>query len=287
MYPDTPLPPEEPAGQNPPDGAIIDYYLKEKAKDTVILEILDSKENVIRRFTSEDKPYHVGEVNIPLQWIRPQQILSAEAGSHRFLWDMHYTPLEAPPSYPISAIYFQTVPEPTSPWVMPGTYIVKLKVGGAIYTHPLTIKMDPRVRTSMEDLKTQHDLSLTCYQSRQQVLAALKKISHLREEINERLVSPKGNLATQFKTVAQQLAQMESSPRGTATPTLGRLSDTLGSLVSLFQEADMPPTTQGVAAVSETQIQFLKVMKDWKIFQEKDLKNLNKQLRQARLPELY
>jgi hypothetical protein len=76
MWPDTPLPQEEPAGQNPPDGAAIDYYLSEDAKD-VSLTITDSKGNLIRHFSNHDTMYKIPALNIPLYWIRPQQILSA------------------------------------------------------------------------------------------------------------------------------------------------------------------------------------------------------------------
>src|SRR6185369_5435248 len=149
MWPDTPLPQEEPAGQNPPDGAIIDYYLKEKPTGLVTLEITDASGKIVRRFTSDDTTYKGGKVNIPLYWIRPQQILSSEAGSHRFLSNIHYAPLNAPVSYPISAVYTNTAPAETSPWVMPGTYTIKLTVNGQTYSQPLAVKMDPRVKTSV------------------------------------------------------------------------------------------------------------------------------------------
>ena len=155
---DTPLPPDEPAGQNPPDGAIIDYNLKAKSNGEVTLEIIDVKGNIVRRYNSNDTLYKIPDVDIPLYWIKPQQILSAETGSHRFIWDLHYTPLNLPPSYPIAAIYKNTAPAPTSPWVMPGNYTIKLKVNGETYSQPLVIKMDPRVTTSMADLQKQHDL---------------------------------------------------------------------------------------------------------------------------------
>jgi len=93
MNPDTPLPQEEPGGQNPPDGAIIDYYLKADAKE-VILEIINTKNEVVRRYSSSDKPYKLPELNIPLYWIRGQQLVSSAKGHHRFSWDMQHTPLE-------------------------------------------------------------------------------------------------------------------------------------------------------------------------------------------------
>ena len=162
MNPDTPLPPDEPTGENPPDGAIIEYYLKNKT-DEITLDITDEKGDLIRRYSSKDTLYKVPDVNIPLYWIRPQQILSGEAGAHRFLWDMHNQPLNVPASYPISAIYENTAPEYTSPWVMPGKYTVKLTVNGETYTQSFTVLMDPRVKTSLKDLQRQHDLSWQCY----------------------------------------------------------------------------------------------------------------------------
>src|SRR6185436_9412044 len=149
--------------------AIIDYYLKEKANGLVTLEITDATGKIVRRFRSDDTTYKVGKVNIPLYWIRPQQILSSEAGSHRFLWNMHYAPLNVPVSYPISAVYNNTAPAETSPWVMPGAYTVKLTVNGQTYSQPLVVKMDPRVKTSPQDLQVQHDLSVICYEGRKQV----------------------------------------------------------------------------------------------------------------------
>jgi len=164
-YTDSPVPQEEPAGENPPDGAIIDYYLSENANDVVTLQIKDEKNKVIRTFRSDDIPYEIPAVNIPLYWIRPQQILSAKAGSHRFLWDLHYTPMNTPPSYPIAAVYGNTAPEFTSPWVMPGNYTAVLTVNGKSYTQTIKVKMDPRVTTSITDLQAQHDYSMLCYKN--------------------------------------------------------------------------------------------------------------------------
>ncbi len=134
MYTDTPLPQEEPAGQNPPDGAMIDFFLKEKASGEVRLEILDGKGKLVRAYSSNDKPYTKPEDNAPDYWVRPQQILQGTAGAQRFLWDLHYTPLDVTPTFPISAIYRNTVPNPSSPWVNPGVYTVKLTVNGTTHT---------------------------------------------------------------------------------------------------------------------------------------------------------
>lgn len=166
MNTDTPLPPEEPAGENPPDGAMIDYYLNNNSASTVKLEILNTKGELIRTFTSKDTLYKIPEVNIPLYWIRPQQILAATAGAHRFLWDMKYEPLNVPAAYPMKAIIHNTPPDATAPWVMPGTYKIRLTVDGQMQEQPITITMDPRVKTSTVQWQRQHDLSMICYEGR-------------------------------------------------------------------------------------------------------------------------
>jgi hypothetical protein len=90
---DTPWPPEEPAGQNPPDGAVFDYYLKSASSGPATLEVLDSA-GKLGRFASTDKPEEVNpqELEVPLYWVRSPQVLSAQPGMHRFAWDLHYPP---------------------------------------------------------------------------------------------------------------------------------------------------------------------------------------------------
>jgi hypothetical protein len=159
---DTPLPPDEPAGENPPDGAMIDYFLSEAATGPVSIEIKDGKGQLVRKYSSADNPRAAdpNRLRIPSYWIRPPQSLSAKAGIQRFLWDMHYTPVEgADPEFPISATYRNTAPQATSPWVVPGSYTLTLTVDGRTFTQPLNVAMDPRVKASESDLQEQFDLS--------------------------------------------------------------------------------------------------------------------------------
>ena len=156
-YTDTPLPPDEPAAANPPDGAILDYYLPASASN-VAIEILDAQGHSIRRFSSADKP-EVSEEDlrkqlIPLYWVREFRQLSTSAGMHRWVWNLHYpSPASTRHDYPISAIPHDTPRLPLGPTVLAGTYTVRLTVDGKSSAAPLTIKMDPRVKTSSAGLK--------------------------------------------------------------------------------------------------------------------------------------
>jgi hypothetical protein len=257
MWPDTPLPQEEPAGQNPPDGAIIDYYLPEKANE-VSIEITDQKGRLIRKFSNNDTMYKIPAVNIPLYWIRPQQILSAEKGSDRFLWDMHYTPLNIPPSYPISAIYKNTAPAESSPWVVPGNYFVKLSVDGKTFTQSLIVKMDPRVKISIAELQKQHDPSMVCYEGRKKCMGVLDEIRKYKVTI-----------ASGDSVKNRRLTELESTPQGTQAPSFARLNNNFAELQNILQETDMPPTTQTVKAVADLQKQFNEILKKWNDLQQK------------------
>ncbi|MGB8324993.1 MAG: hypothetical protein WCE52_18705, partial [Candidatus Acidiferrum sp.] len=161
--PDTPLPPEEPAGKNPPDGAIVDYFLAAQAQGPITLEIVDEKGTVFRRYSSADKPLDIDKISkehpIPMYWVRPSQILSTEPGMHRFVWDLHAEPPQAlGHEFPISAIYRDTWFSPRGAWALPGKYTVKLTVNGKSLDQSLTLTMDPRIKSSTGDLRKQFDM---------------------------------------------------------------------------------------------------------------------------------
>ena len=263
MYTDTPLPQEEPAGDNPPEGAIINYMLKEKAKGEVVLEIFNSVGQSVRRFSSNDKPYKIPDVNIPLYWIRPQQILSSEAGAHRFTWDMHYKPLDVSPQYPISAIYKNTAPDPTSPWVLPDNYTVKLTVNGKTYSQPLTVRLDPRVKTTAPDLTKQHDLSVQCYEGRQQTMAILEEITTVKKQLKDALTNAKTPVSDKLKTLETKILALENTPQGNSEPNFSRLESAFSSLFNILHDTDMPPTSQTISAVNENMGKMKTLMAQW------------------------
>jgi hypothetical protein len=174
---DTPLPPEVPAGQNPPDGAIIDYYLASRASGLVSLDILDARGRMVRRFESTDRPpLFLSGLNVPTYWIRSPRALAATAGMHRFVWDLRYTPPEAiNHDYPISAIYHDTPPEPAGPIVTPGKYSLRLTADGHSYVQPLVVRADPRIPTDAAGYAAQLDLGMQLTALMDRDYAAWKK----------------------------------------------------------------------------------------------------------------
>jgi photosystem II stability/assembly factor-like uncharacterized protein len=282
LNPDTPLPQEEPAGQNPPDGAIIDYYLSSPSEAT--LEIFDEEGALVRKFSTQDKPYSIPDVNIPLYWIRPQQILSGAPGHHRFLWDLHYAPLETPVSYPIAAIYQNTAPDATSPWAMPGKYTIKLTVGGQTLSKTFTLKMDPRVKTSTAHLQLQHHISMLCYDGLKKIDKTQKAIGELKQQIAAISPLAKGStLPAILKTLDQKISDLDSP---TATPNLSRVSRSLSGLMGILIDTDFPPTTQTVSAAKTAQNDFDTLMSKWDEIQ-KSLTDVNAQLKKAKLSLLH
>ena len=284
MNPDTPLPPDEPAGQNPPDGAVIDYYLKDKTEN-VYLDIFDSKGVLLRSFSNHDTAYKIPDVNIPLYWIRPQQILSGEAGAHRFLWDMRYEPLSVPATYPISAIYQNTAPEPTSPLMPPGIYTVRLRAGNTEQVQAFYVVMDPRVKTSQPDLQQQYDLSMKCYTQRKQMILAIHALADLQAQITALLPKVNDTLKTSLKDFSRRFYELQDVPPGSKLRSLNSIAATDESLFNILQGADVPPTKQCIDAVNQLPIMFDQFGMRWDLVNG-DVDALNRKLLELGLSPL-
>ncbi len=157
---DTPLPPEEPAGQNPPDGAIIDYALTSPAQ-RVVISIFDAGERPIRTFSSDDPlPQPIPHLDKPTYWERPFARPQTSAGMHRFVWDLRDAPPHAmAQDLPISAVVRDTPRVPQGPLLPPGRYMVRLEVDGKVQQQPLLVVMDPRVTMSQTALQQQYRLA--------------------------------------------------------------------------------------------------------------------------------
>jgi photosystem II stability/assembly factor-like uncharacterized protein len=294
MNTDTPLPPDFPAGQNPPDGAVINYYLKSASSSPVTLEIKDSAGKTVRKYSSADKPDPVDPMlSIPAYWVRPSQTLSAEAGMHRWLWDMHYPNVPGVEAeYPIAAVPHNTTPAPSGPWVLPGNYTVVLTVNGKSYSQPLTVKMDPRVKTPSAALAQQSAQSQKLYNQLLTLAPAVDQADDLRKHLNELEKQTQGDVLASVKAFEQKLGEVAGRrvPRrqgaGNQPPTLGLMRARYLALLGVLQEADVAPTTQASAAVTELDQQVAPLLQSWQQIKSHDLPALNQQLKSANLPEL-
>ena len=318
MNTDTPLPPDEPAGENPPDGAIIDYALRSGASGPVTVEIVDGTGRVIRRYSSEDKVEYPtpDSAPVPLYWYRKPLTLKTTAGMHRFLWDMRYQPLEGGGGrgrggLPIAATPYSTVPTPNSIWAPPGLYTLKLTANGQTLKQPLALRMDPRVKTPAAGLAQQFEMSLAMYDGILDAQAALQKMRALRGQLKKtqeaaaQAQSP-AEVIEVLAALDKKAASIEGGAGGPGGPgggmggqmgpggpggagaqdTLTGIGSSLNSLMGLLQGADVAPTSQLVAAVSERRQALRALLDKWESLKTRELAAINAVLKEAKLAEI-
>jgi len=297
---DTPLPPDIPAGKNPPDGAILDYYLAVPSSKPVTLEILDADSHLVRRYSSTDKPEPLEKIAaanpIPMYWVRPEQILAAEAGMHRFVWDVHYPqPNALNREFPISAIVHDTPQLPLGAWAMPGKYMVRLAVDGKTYTQSLTVRMDPRIKTPEVDLRKQFEMEAGSVDGMNETFEALQQVRSLRPQLADRAGKAKGALADSLNALDKQVAELEGAsqgaffgvpPSGKRPENLSTLNQHFGQLLNVVDSADAAPTTQASAVYLELEDSLEKLLAQWKKVRDSDLPALNASLKKAHIEEL-
>jgi hypothetical protein len=288
---DTPFPPEVPAGQNPPDGAMIDYVLGAGFSGPVILEIDDSSGKLVRRFSSADQPAPVDtrELNVPTYWVRPERTLSASPGMHRFVWDLRMPPPDAlEHEYPISAIPGDTPRGPQGPAVLPGDYKVTLTANGKMFTQPVHIQMDPRVKTSAADLAQQFMLETQIADAMHQDYSTLMQIRNLRAQLKK--LEPEGklrDLAPALKDLESKAATLEGDGSGAtflSTPegnSFTKLNAGFATVLGIVDSADAAPTTQAVAMLTRLQSALSDQTKQWEQLQAQEVASLNTRLRRA------
>ena len=300
--PDTPLPPEVPAGTNPPDGAIIDYYLGNSTKNPLTLEILDDKGVLVRRYSSTDKPESLeklaAEHPIPMYWVRPLQVLSSDPGMHRFVWNLHYPdPMALEHEFPISAILRNTPLNPLGARALPGNYTAKLTVDGKSYTRPLAVKMDPRIKTSLDDLRLQQEMELGAVEGMDESYEGLQQVKSVREQLKDLApkVQGKGKLAEEIVSLDQRCAELAGAAQSPffGTPSSGKQPENFSTInqhyavvLAVADSADVAPTTQAVAAYKDLEEQSTAVRKRWSVLRERELFDLNNELKKAGLPTL-
>jgi photosystem II stability/assembly factor-like uncharacterized protein len=281
-------------GENPPNGAILYYYLKEEPKEPIKLELLDGSGKVIRTLTSAEKK----EESRESEWERDdaEDKIPAKAGLNQFAWDLRY---EEPVKIP-KAVYDEG--EPVGPLAMPGSYQVRLTVSGKSSTQPLMVSMDPRVKTSQADLQKQFDAMLMLRDRQDAMNKAILALRDLRTQLVtlEKRLTPieptkvdvkaeaKNPLIEQSAGLRKKLDAIEAeliNANATASedelhfPT--KLNSKLGYLDSAIDSADAAPTAGELAVYAELDKQLDAQLAKWNEITGKDLPAFNEALRNA------
>jgi hypothetical protein len=270
---------------------MIDYFLSKDEGDPVTIEIEDAKGESVRKYSSADVPVEANpkRLKIPSYWIRPPRSLSTKAGLHRFLWDMHYTPVpHVEPEFPMTATYRNTAPAATSPWAAPGDYTITLTVDGKIFSQPLAVAMDPRVKTSGADLQEQFDLSWKLYQLRLKLAPIGKKFDAIAEQLAKlrAKAAERSDITQKLEAFAQTFMRFgPPHPRPGAPPSL-LIFESTTRLFNEIERADAAPTAAVKAAVADLETNVGPMMDAWHKLLESDLPALNQQLKQAGFPEI-
>ncbi len=289
----TPVPMDETLAANPPEGAVLDYLLKDKPSTPIQLEIFDSEGKLVRRFASDDVLHKTNPNDVPIQveWLRDPKPLLAGAGMHRFIWDLHY----ALPEGVRSSFW-----GPAGPLAVPGNYIVKLTANGKSSTQPLTIKLDPRVKTSQDALARQFGLASRVAARLGETSLALQQVGDLRKQIDARKKDASGHtelltalqgLESKVEAAAEADSDADFGLFGLAAPgkehePLQQVVAALTGVLIVVDSSDLGPTADAAAASIAWEEAAQETLVRWAALQKDDLASVNALLEKAKLKPL-
>jgi photosystem II stability/assembly factor-like uncharacterized protein len=259
---DTPVPPEMVVGENPPEGAILDYYLPQAASK-MTLTISDPSGAVIREITNVAPPPDTTMPNVPEYWIMPPPVLPASAGMHRVNWDLRYPD---PPSlnygytgnaldYREYTLNWHAIPGKTyrntvvGPMVVPGTYTAKLTVDGQTSSQTITVAQDPRISVPEADLRAQFHLQQRMVAGLDVTYHAITYVQQVRDAIADRVKRASGTSQAQPIATAAHAIDGALAPLAASAGPLGIAHRDLGRRINDQLIGDAKPTASVIAGV--------------------------------------
>jgi hypothetical protein len=288
----TPVPMDEALADNPPNGAIVDYWLKEKSRGPVQLEIFDAEGALVRRFASDETLSKTDPKNVPIaiEWIHDPAPLSGDAGMHRFVWDLHY---ELPKTV------HRSFYGPAGAWALPGNYTVNLTANGKSSLQQLVVKMDPRISTSEDGLRREFVAASRISAQLGEVAAAQTRAGELQKQIAARKTEAgaTAEIAAALADLARKIDEVQGAPgeeefgffglrlAGGEPSTLHKVAVALTGLLMIVDGSDAPPTADAQKAAEHWEAAGADALARWKAI-EADLGAVNAALEKAKLRPL-
>ncbi len=272
---DTPPPAESPLGTNPPEGAIIDYLIGPGTHGEVALEIRDHDNRLVRRYSSAELPEKLpAERYFAADWLKPERVLAAEPGAHRFVWDLRYPrPRASTYKYSISTSRAAGTPtEPRGPLVLPGDYRLTLIAGGERHEATLVVSMDPRVQATTAELQAALDFSHQYGPALDEIWRNHREIDTLRDG-NRCAAEDRSRPATALRKPLQALrARTEAWSSGEAEHTLNLnfINETLADVIIDVQGSDRAPTEAQRTAAADCVQRARQVANQWRQLRERN-----------------
>jgi photosystem II stability/assembly factor-like uncharacterized protein len=280
----TPMPPEEPQANNPPDGAIVDYYLGSEASK-VSLQVLDASGRVLRHFSSADKPT-IQRPLLPIaeRWFPAPETLKTSPGEHRFIWDLSSggsgTDVDG------DDIDAETIPPGAR--VPPGTYTFRLTVDGASMERPVRVTMDPRSTATPEVLNQQFALGQSIYLETRASRKAMAELDSAEDQLNK-LQSENNSPADLQRELRSALSKLESIKNGDADNAkspenqigLADANTGLGVALRVVESGDRPAPAQAIVIFNQMKKVANTQIAAWQHFKVSELANVNAALLRA------
>jgi photosystem II stability/assembly factor-like uncharacterized protein len=274
----TPLPPEEPTAENPPNGAVIDYFLKSPAKN-VTLEIFDAQKNLVRKFTAEEMPSGGKHNMLPVaeRWFPKPAALAKTPGLHRFVWDLSWGSSGGTAADEESDYY-----NPHGPKAVPGTYEVRLTVDGQAQTQPLKLTMDPRSSATQKTLGQQLQWGKQMYGESVEARRALAEIGSVEKQLatlQEKVGTQNADLKALLTKTDSQITEIVNGKAPAHEGGLQEGTSGIASALRAVQSGDRDVPSQAIEVYKEASATVKARMADWNNFKTTALPVLNQQLK--------
>lgn len=290
----TPLPPEEPTAENPPNGAMIDYFLP-SAAGNVELDIFDGQQNLVRKFSSDDastdtsKDGKTGKrapLPVAERWLPKPEVLEKSAGMHRFVWNLTWGS-----SGGGDADEESEYTNPSGPKVVPGTYELRLTVDGKTQTQALKIMMDPRSTASAEILAQQFSLGQRIFGETVEARRVLTEmgsvkgqLADLQQKIEGRSAGQQnGKLKSALEETQSAIDKILHGREHSAGEISGlqEASTGLASALRVVEGGDREAPAPAIEVYQESSARIKARIAEWTQLKQTRLEEVNRELRAA------